>query len=58
MPSLQTPEAGRMMGMLTQDIALMVESTVSHSFVTKEHVMLDKPLFADGRSLPTLFNAN
>lgn len=57
-PSLQGPEVERMMGMLVQDIALFVESGVSHAFATKEHAMLDRPLFSVGGSIPTLFNAD
>jgi len=55
-PSLQGPEVNRMMGMLVEDIALFVESTTSHIFATKEHVVLDQPLLTG--SVPALFNAD
>ena len=58
LPGLQTPEAQKMMGMLGQDIDIMTESTASHAFVTKEHFILNEPLFAEGSSLPTLFGTD
>ena len=56
LPSLQGPEVERMMGMLVEDIALFVESTVSHIFATKEHVFLDQPLLVG--KVPALFDAD
>ena len=54
--SLQGPEAERMMGMLVEDIALFVESEVSHIFAAKEHRILNRPLMTG--AVPGLFNAD
>lgn len=55
-PSLQGPEVDRMMGMLVEDIALFVESGISHIFATKEHCILNRPLMTG--AVPSLFNAD
>lgn len=55
-PTLQGPEIERMMGLLTQDIDLFVNSSSSHIFATKEHVIFKRPLFDS--TIPSLFNAD
>ena len=55
-PSLNGPEVERMMGMLLEDIALMVDASESHMFSGKEHVMYSTPVIT--RPLPTLFSAD
>lgn len=55
-PTLQGPEVDRMMGMLVEDIALFVESGISHIFAAKEHCILDRPLTTG--TVPSLFNVD
>ena len=55
-PSLQGPEAERMMGMLVQDIALFVDIKRTNILAAKEHVLLDRPIITE--PIPTLFNAD
>ncbi len=55
-PALQGPEVERMMGLLVEDIALFVESGISHIFATKEHCILNRPLMTG--TVPSLFNAD
>ena len=54
--ALQGPEVDRMMGMLVEDIALFVDSGISHIFATKEHSVLNRPLLTG--VVPSLFNAD
>jgi len=55
-PSLAGPETERMMGMLVTDIALFVESGISHIFTTKEHAILSNYVIVE--PVPSLFNAD
>ena len=55
-PGPQGPEAVRMMRLLVEDIALFAEPHLSHTFVGKEHVVLDRLRVPD--RIPQLFTAN
>jgi hypothetical protein len=46
-PSLQGPEVERMMALLVQDIALVVDGAASHIFVTKEHTVFETAVIKD-----------
>ena len=54
--SLQGPEFERLMAMLNQDVPLFVDASTSDVFVTKQHVILDKPIITE--PLPSLFSAD
>lgn len=53
-PTLQGPEVARMMGMLAEDISLFVDAKRGAVFVTKEHVVLSRPVITE--PIPTLFD--
>jgi hypothetical protein len=55
-PSLQGPEVDRMMAMLVQDIALVVDGATSHIFVAKEHTVFEKAVIKE--PIPLLLNAD